>query len=167
MISAEHILLMARYNAWQNRAMVAAAETLDDAARRLDRGAFFGSIHGTFAHLLWGDSMWMSRFDAFEKPGIGIRQSAEFEPDWQVFKARRAALDERIQAWAGRVHDDWIAGETRWHSAAAGREIIKPNAFLAVHFFNHQTHHRGQIHAMLTAAGAKTEDTDLFFIPEG
>lgn len=167
MISTPFIRLMARYNAWQNRAMIAAADTLDDAARRADRGAFFGSLHGTFNHLLWGDQMWMSRFDGLEKPAIGIAASPGFEPDWARFKASRAALDARIEDWASRVDEGWVTGETRWLSAAAGREISKPNAFLAIHFFNHQTHHRGQIHAMLTVAGAKTEDTDLFLMPQG
>lgn len=166
MITSDFIRLMARYNTWQNRSLVSAAETLSEAARAQDRGAFFGSIAGTFSHLLWGDSMWMSRFDGFEKPGISIADSARFEPDWANFKMRRTALDARILDWAGRVDDAWIAGETRWLSAAAGREIIEPTALLCVHLFNHQTHHRGQIHAMLTAAGAKPDDTDLFLMPE-
>ena len=166
MITPDFIRLMARYNAWQNRSLVSAADTLSEAARGQDRGAFFGSIAGTFAHLLWGDSMWMSRFDGFGKPGIGIADSARFEPDWAHFKARRSALDAHILDWAGRVDEAWGAGETCWISAAAGREITKPNAFLSVHFFNHQTHHRGQIHAMLTAAGARPEDTDLFLMPD-
>lgn len=166
MITPDFIRLMARYNTWQNRSLVSAADTLDEAARQQDRGAFFGSIAGTFSHLLWGDSMWMSRFDGFDKPGISIADSARFAPDWAGFKARRAALDARILDWARRVGDAWIAGETRWLSAAAGREIIKPTALLCVHFFNHQTHHRGQIHAMLTAAGATPDDTDLFLMPE-
>lgn len=167
MITPGYIGLMARYNAWQNQAMVSAAHMLSHEARWQERGAFFGSIAGTLNHLLWGDSMWMSRFDGFERPAQTIATSSTVEPDWEIYRQRRNALDARILDWAGRADEVWIAGETRWLSAAAGREVVKPNAFLAMHFFNHQTHHRGQIHAMLTAAGAKTEDTDLFMIPEG
>lgn len=167
MINIGYIDLMARYNAWQNRGMVAAADGLAHEARWQERGAFFGSIAGTLNHLLWGDSMWMSRFDGVERPSQTIATSAAMEPDWEAYKPRRAALDARIIDWSWRVDAGWISGETRWFSGAAGREIVKPNAFLAMHFFNHQTHHRGQIHAMLTAAGAKPEDTDLFLLPEG
>jgi uncharacterized damage-inducible protein DinB len=49
-------------------------------------------------------------------------------------------------------------------SGAAGRELSMPASFLVVHFFNHQTHHRGQAHALITACGEKTGDTDLFMV---
>ncbi len=55
MINIDYIRTMARYNAWQNQSVFAAADTLDDEARNMDRGAFFKSIHGTLNHLLWGD----------------------------------------------------------------------------------------------------------------
>ena len=47
---------------------------------------------------------------------------------------------------------------------AANREISAPKRLLVTHFFNHQTHHRGQAHALITAAGEKTDDTDLFLV---
>ena len=59
MITPDHARLMARYNEWQNRSLYGAADTLDDAARRLERGAFFRSIQDTLNHLLWGDSIWI------------------------------------------------------------------------------------------------------------
>jgi uncharacterized damage-inducible protein DinB len=45
-------------------------------------------------------------------------------------------------------------------------EVRRPRALLIAHMFNHQTHHRGQVHAMLTAAGARPADTDLFMMPD-
>ncbi len=55
----------------------------------------------------------------------------------------------------------WLAGDQTWYSGAAGRDFTRPRMLLVTHFFNHQTHHRGQAHAMLTAAGERTGDTDL------
>ena len=68
MIRAEYARTMAAYNKWQNDSLYGAADTMDDGARKLDRGAFFGSIHGTLNHILWGDRMWMSRFAGSAKP---------------------------------------------------------------------------------------------------
>ncbi len=155
MISADHVRLMARYNRWQNENLYQAASGLSDAARREDRGAFFGSIHRTLSHLLWGDSVWMSRFAGTPKPSQALKDSPDICSDWQELVVQRTALDATIIAWAGSVTTDWLAGETGWYSGALGREMKRPNWLLATHFFNHQTHHRGQVHAMLTAAGAQ------------
>ena len=157
---------LARYNAWQNANLYGTADTLADAERRRDRGAFFGSIHATLSHLLWGDTIWMSRFDGWDAPGGGIVGSAAFEPDWERLEARRREADARILEWAGRVAPEWLGANMTWHSGALGREITKPAGFCVAHFFNHQTHHRGQVHAMLTAAGARPGNTDLFAMPD-
>jgi uncharacterized damage-inducible protein DinB len=158
---------MARYNGWQNANLYGAAEGLADDERRRDRGAFFGSIHGTLAHLLWGDTVWMSRFDGWEKPAVGLRDSAGFEPDWDRLRDRRKEADARIIDWGRRVDPVWLASEASWYSAALGREVTRNAGLCVAHFFNHQTHHRGQVHAMLTAAGARPGDTDLFAMPDG
>ena len=156
---------MARYNAWQNQSVYLAAETLDDAARKLDRGAFFGSIHATLCHLLWADLIWMSRFAGTPRPAApGIEASASMISGWNELKRERVQTDELILSWASEVKQDWLADELTWRSGAAGREVSKPCWQLVAHFFNHQTHHRGQVHAMLTAAGARLDDTDLFYM---
>ncbi len=167
MIAPHYCRVMARYNMWQNGALIEAAETLTDKARRQDRGAFFGSIFGTFNHLLWGDTMWMSRFDGWSKPEGGIAGSPGFTEDWGAFKTARTIADTRILDWALRLLVGDLDGELTWYSGAAKREVGKPLWICVAHFFNHQTHHRGQIHAMLTAAGARPGDTDLVFMPEG
>jgi uncharacterized damage-inducible protein DinB len=165
MITPDHCRAFARYNRWQNRSIYAAAGTLSDAERRQDRGAFFGSIHATLSHLLWGDTVWMSRFDGWDPPGGAIRDSVGLEPDWDRLCARREETDARILDWAGRVDPAWLMADTTWYSGALGREVTKPAGYCVAHFFNHQTHHRGQVHAMLTAAGARPGDTDLFAMP--
>jgi uncharacterized damage-inducible protein DinB len=165
MITPAYAATMARYNAWQNQSLVTAADGLDDAARNAPRGAFFGSITGTFNHLYWGDSIWLNRFTGRAKPAGGIKDSSHLFDDWNAFKSQRADLDAAILAWATGLDPHWLASETRWFSGAAGRELSRENGLLVTHFFNHQTHHRGQIHAMLTAAGAKPDDTDLMLAP--
>lgn len=164
MITPEWVRLMAAYNAEMNRRLYAAADRLAPAQRGADRGAFFGSVQGTLNHLLWGDRTWMHRFDGWEKPEGGIRTSPGLVADWDALKAARAETDAGIEAWAARVDPDWLAGRITWFSGAMGRELSRPSWILVTHFFNHQTHHRGQAHALLTGFGETTGDTDLPFI---
>jgi uncharacterized damage-inducible protein DinB len=167
MIKPEFVRSMAAYNGWQNDNLYSAADTLSDSDRRADRGAFFGSIHATFNHLLWGDLRWMSRFADVAPPEQGsIPASVNECEDWDTLKSRRADANQAIIHWADGLSDDDLAGDLTWYSGAAGRDETRPLALLITHFFNHQTHHRGQIHAMLTAAGARPGDTDLFIMPE-
>jgi len=158
------VRMMAAYNAEMNRRIYAAAGRLSDPERRQPRGAFWGSIHGTLCHLVWGDQMWMSRFDGWPKPTTVIKDSADLIQDFGELNAVRVDADEKISAWAARVDDAWLAGFMVWFSQAAQKEKRQPHSMLVSHFFNHQTHHRGQVHAMLTAAGEKTGDTDLFLV---
>lgn len=165
MITPDWCRMMAAYNAEMNRRLYTAAARLPDAARREQRGAFFGSLHGTLNHLLWGDMQWMSRFGSGEKPPVGGGQaSTGLEPDFDALAVKRTAMDARITEWAAQISPEWLAGDLTWYSGAAKREVTRPNALLVTHFFNHQTHHRGQAHALLTAAGEDTGDTDLFLV---
>ena len=167
MIGPEFVRTMAAYNQWQNENLYGAADTLSDADRRADRGAFFGSIHATLNHLLWGDGRWMSRFASTPSPNQpNIPTSVDECEDWEELKARRIDMDQKIVAWSAGLSDNDLAGTLTWYSGAAGRDETKKLAMLVAHFLNHQTHHRGQVHAMLTAAGATPGDTDLFIMPD-
>ena len=167
MITPAYIRTMAEYSAEMNRRLYGAAARLSDAERRAPRGAFWGSIHGTFSHILWGDRQWMSRFDDWPKPATPIKQSAQMIEDFGELHTAREQADAAISRWAQKIDDAWLAGDLTWFSGAANREVRAPLQLLVTHFFNHQTHHRGQAHAMLTAAGQATGDTDLFLlVPE-
>ncbi len=166
MIGVQHVRTLARYNAWQNRSLYREASALGEQARRQDRGAFFSSIHGTLSHLLWGDQVWMHRFAGTPKPVGGIAESAAFIGAWNDLAEARAASDAKITQWADGLEQGWLDGPMTWFSRAQGRELSKPRWLLVTHFFNHQTHHRGQVHAMLTAAGGQPDDTDLAFMPD-
>ena len=162
----EWLIMMANYGAWQNRSLIEASDTLTAEDLKQDRGAFFGSILGTFSHLLWGDHMWMSRFDGGAAPNVLISDSATYIEDWDRFKQERSNTDARILNWAKSGDIGSSKSDLTWFSGAAGREVRKPYRLIYTHFFNHQTHHRGQIHKMLTEAGAKPRDTDLFLMPD-
>jgi uncharacterized damage-inducible protein DinB len=164
MINPAYVRTMAAYNAEVNRRLYAAAERIPDAARRENRGAFWGSLHGTLCHLVWGDQIWMSRFDNGPKPSVVLKDSATLVGDFDELWRVRVEADEKISDWAGRVTDAWLAKDETWFSQAAEKELSKPRGFLVTHFFNHQTHHRGQAHALITAYGEKTGDTDLFLV---
>lgn len=164
MIDSAFARMMARYNRWQNESLYGAADTLDDSERRKDRGAFFQSIHATLNHLLWADMVWMSRLAGTLKPGGSISSSTTIRDNWTVLKDDRAEFDARIVAWTEEIDDDWLKADLAWFSGALKRDIFKPRWMATVHLFNHQTHHRGQVHAMLTAAGAKPADTDVIFM---
>jgi uncharacterized damage-inducible protein DinB len=164
MITPDYVRMMATYNAEMNRRLYAAAANLTDDDRRADRAAFWSSIHGTLVHLYWGDCQWMSRFDRWEKPDVPIKHSAGMIEDFDELRARRVKADADIEAWARRIDRAWLAEDLVWFSGAAQREMRRAQGKLLVHFFNHQTHHRGQVHAMLTACRQETGDTDLFLV---
>ena len=84
--------------------------------------------------------------------------------DFAELAAAREAADAAIARWAEKVSEAWLDEDLIWFSGAANREMRAKKPLLVTHFFNHQTHHRGQAHALLTAAGQETGDTDLFLL---
>ena len=165
MIGPEYARTMARYNAWQNQWMFQACDGLSDAQRSEDRGLFWGSIQGTLSHSFWGDMIWISRFDGGEGPDAPLSDTASAY-DWPTLMTQRPLLDARIAAWAWMTDASDFEGELSWYSMGAGRQMTMPRDLCVMQLFNHQTHHRGQVHAALTALGVKTTDTDLPFMPD-
>jgi uncharacterized damage-inducible protein DinB len=161
LVTPAFVRTMAAYNAEMNRRLYAAAGRIADNDRRQDRGAFWGSLHGTLCHLLWGDQAWMSRFDGWPKPAVIQKDSATLVDNFDDLKRQRIDADERISAWAGRVTEQWLGQDLAWFSPSANMELRKPRSFLVAHFFNHQTHHRGQVTTLLTQAGVDVGVTDL------
>ena len=164
MIAPGYVRAMAAYNAEMNRRLYAAADRLGDDARRAGRGAFWGSIHGTLNHILWGDRNWMSRFAGWTPSSLGMKDSPRLHEDFSELRHARVQADADLLAWAEAIDPDWLHGNLTWYSGALQREVSQPRWLLVTHMFNHQTHHRGQAHAMITAAGEATGDTDLFIL---
>jgi len=166
-ISACWVQMMARYNAWQNQQLIPELEAMDTGDLMRDRGVFFGSIMATANHLLWGDTLWMSRFDCqVQAPEGGITESVDLCPTASAWAADRFRLDGKMKLWSEALRAIDLKDDLTWFSGAAGRQITAPLATCVVHMFNHQTHHRGQMHAMLTAAGCSAPVSDLVFMPE-
>jgi len=168
MISTAYVQHMARYNRWQNENLYAGADKLPALERTRQTGAFFGSIQGTLSHLLWADQNWQRRFDpASPAPRAKSNaQSPHAYDDWGELKHDRQFFDNAIIAWADALHPSWLEGDLTYFASIEQREITLPIWRAVTHVFNHQTHHRGQVHCMLTQAGVKPGDTDLPLMPQ-
>ncbi|NVO55173.1 DinB family protein [Rhodobacteraceae bacterium B1Z28] len=173
MITGSYAREMARYNHWQNKQLAEFLQALTPEELIRDRGAFFGSIMGTANHLLWGDWMWMSRFDKGPGPqgnihraGGGIHESVFLCPDLAAWLPLRETVDARISGWAEALGDVPLTGSFTWYSAAKEGDVTMPYAHCVIHLFNHQTHHRGQLHKMLTETGSEAPVSDLVFMPQ-
>ena len=163
MIEPQYCQLMARYNRWMNERLYAALGELDDGERRRDRGAFFGSIHGTLNHLLWGDRMWLGRF--IDEPCTAPAFGADMIADFGELQRERETTDRKMLHWAGNVTPAWLASTLTYTSKVDGRTRELPAAAAAVHLFNHETHHRGQLTTLMKQAGVDPGATDLPWLP--
>jgi uncharacterized damage-inducible protein DinB len=141
-----HFRMLVRYNALANRRLYEACARLGDAERKKERPAFFGSIHGTLNPVLIGDRIWLARFGGEEVPSIG--PDAVLYEDFDELRRAREHEDERIEAFASGLTEGFL-GETIRYVNNAGKTYEDPAHLLVAHFFNHQTHHRGQIHDLL------------------
>ena len=166
MIDAGYVRSMARYNAWQNRQLTEGLKDTSDNELRTDRGAFFGSIIATLNHVLWGDTLWMSRFTSTCAAPAPDIVHTEFMPTFPVWSAERFRLDGAIRLWSESLNTIDLKGDLTWVSGGLQREMTTPLEDCIIGFFNHQTHHRGQVHAMMTAAGLTAPVTDFILMPE-
>jgi uncharacterized damage-inducible protein DinB len=140
---------------------------MDQADLDIDRGAFFGSIQSTLSHLLWGDLLWMSRLDAASPaPQVSPQDSAQAFKTKADWLAERRLCDRRMRTWAEGIQAADLNGDLTWTYSYDTQQATKPMGFVITHFFNHQTHHRGQVHAMLTAAEQSAPVSDLSYLPE-
>jgi len=162
-MTPEYCRLMARYNCWMNERMYALCGRMTEAERKRERGAFFGSIHGTLNHLLWGDRMWLGRFIAAPctHPAFGADMFADFAD----LKREREATDRSILDWAGKVTAEWLASPLQYTSTVDGRTRRLAAGVAAVHMVNHGVHHRGQLTTLLKQAGVDPGVTDLLWLP--
>lgn len=165
MISAEYCRLMVRYNTWQNTSLVAAADSLTDEARWKDRGAFFKSIAATLNHLYWADALILQRLKGNARPEETIKHSLSSPSDWEDFKRLRSQRNAEIEEWAASLVDTDLNGTLVWYPGDGSIRFERPKTLCATELFNHQTHHRGQVHAMLTASGVEPEPTNLSGLP--
>ncbi len=173
--SLDHYRWMARYNAWFNQRLYDACEKIDDAARKRDSGAFFGSIHNTLNHLIVADQIWLQRLyqcgldNGFQAaalsphvldlaPGHGLAEPAF--ADWARLRAKRWQLDDAISLWLAAMPPAF-PGFTMRYANTKGVHREHPAWRAMAHFFNHQAHHRGQVTTLLMQSGVDVGVTDL------
>jgi uncharacterized damage-inducible protein DinB len=164
------IQLLARYNQWMNDKLYAAVANLDTEAVHEHRGAFFGSIFGTLDHLLKADTIWLKRFAehpadfAALAPVHALTHPYLLEgpvyEDFTSLREARVAMDEIILAFAEQLTPA-LCEHPLIYLNRAGESFEDPLGFVLLHFFNHQTHHRGQITTLLSQAGVDVGVTDL------
>jgi uncharacterized damage-inducible protein DinB len=157
----QHFMMFAAYNQWANgRIYDAAAELLDEEFNR-DTGAVFGSMMGTLNHLLVTDRIWMKRFtgegdapttlDAIVHKGLG------------ALRVAREAEDRRNIDWVESLTEKALAGRFAYMTVTDMRTVSQRLAPALSHLFNHQTHHRGQAHMILTVLGRPSVPLDLIY----
>ena len=154
---------LARYNTWMNERMYALIANLPDEQRRRDMGAFFGSIHRTLNHILWGDRIWLGRFTG--TPCTVAPYGADTYGEFATLEKERERTDTEILAWAGALRLEWFATTLEYRGSADGRLRALPSWVAAAQLFQHATHHRGQLTTLLKQAGKDIGVTDLQGLP--
>jgi uncharacterized damage-inducible protein DinB len=154
-----HLPLMARFNAWVNGRLYDSVALLPDDAYRAQRGAYFGSIHRTLNHLLVVGRLWTRRIEGAEH-GIGSLDQILYD-DFAALRRAQAAEDRRLVALVDGLDDAALRRPVTYRRIIGeGFETVRTDRIL-ITLFNHQTHHRGQIHALLTQAGVEPAPWDV------
>lgn len=160
-ILLEHVRRMARYNAWANGRLYDACATLPAAEYYAARPSFFGSLHATLNHILVGDSVWLGRFTG--RPAAHVKALNQIlHEDFAGLRQAREAKDAEIVAFCDGLDDAALAG-TFSYTNMRGEPFTDPLLPPLMHFFNHQTHHRGQVHGLLSHAGIDPPELDLIY----
>jgi uncharacterized damage-inducible protein DinB len=157
----QHVNAFARYNAWANARLYEAVEGLSDEDYRADRGVFFRSMHGTLNHLLVTDRVWLQRFTG--EGDVPDRLDAILFERFSDLRDARESEDERILRYVSGLGEDALNGTISYRRVSTPEPVTQPLAPGLSHWFNHQTHHRGQAHALLTGLVGCAPELDLLF----
>jgi len=167
MITPQYVQTMARYNAWQNNQLTQLRDGVSQDELMLDRGAFFGSIMATLNHVLWADTLWLNRLDPeMPAPTCGGLEGLTMHSTFGAWSAERLRTDGQIELWAARIKSIDLRGDLSWRAVLLKQDFVKPIADCVMQVFNHQTHHRGQVHMMMTSMGREAPVSDLILMPE-
>ena len=156
-----HFQMFAAYNRWANSLLYEAAGQLDEDELHRDAGGFFGSLFGTMSHILVADRIWMRRFTG-EGPTYSALNVRPYDTLADLATAR-AAEDERIAGWIDTLTDEKLNATFSYVPVSNPVPISHRLSPALSHFFNHQTHHRGQCHMTLTALGKPSLALDLIY----
>ncbi len=156
-----HYRMFAAYNRWANARLYDAAELLSEDEWSRDVHAFFGSMQGTLNHILVADRIWMNRFTG---TGETHRVLSDVpHPDFAELRFERGKMDDRIVDWVETLTEEALAGLFSYTPVTNPKEVTQPLASPLAHFFNHQTHHRGHAHMILSVLGHEPPPLDLIY----
>jgi uncharacterized damage-inducible protein DinB len=155
----QHFMMFAAYNQWANGRIYDAAADLGDDEFNRDTGAFFGSMMGTLNHILTADRIWMKRFTGEGHAPASL--DAILQRALSPLRTAREAEDKRIVDWVAGMNEKALAGRFSYMTLSDMRTVSQRLAPALDHFFNHQTHHRGQAHMILTVLGRPSVPLDL------
>ncbi|WP_374370158.1 DinB family protein [Dongia sp.] len=155
----DYFATLARYNNWANRRLYAAVGALDAAAIAAPRIGFFPSLLKTLNHLVVADRIWLGRLTAQPETGLTALDQI-LHPDFVDLRAQREALDERILLFVLALSPSRLE-EILHYKTTAGVEHETPIPLVLGHMFNHQTHHRGQAHGMLSGTDVPPPSLDM------
>jgi len=163
MTDRDELAAFARYNRWMNERLYECCARLTDAERKEDMRAFFKSIHGTLNHLLLADRLWMGRFTGEPFPVRSLDQ--ELYADFEALRHERAKTDAAIAAYVATLDEAALGAELAYTSMVNPQPRRVAMRHALAHFFNHQTHHRGQLTTLLSQRGIDPGVTDLLWAP--
>jgi uncharacterized damage-inducible protein DinB len=160
-----HFEQFAAYNRWANARLYHAALALSDADYRRDVGAFFKSMHGTLNHLLVADRIWLKRLTG--QGDHPDRLDAIVHDDRRALALARADEDDRIIRYVAPL-DEATLDSLLEYKTTSGKPFKQKRSHVLAHLFNHQTHHRGQAHAILSiCTGREPVPLDLLLFQRG
>lgn len=154
-----HFQMLADYNRWANGRIYNACSTLSDADYRADRGAFFGSAHRTLNHLLVADRIWLRRITGTGTAPMEL--NVILYEDLADLRNARETEDQRFIQLTGSFEPDAFSRIVSYTPVTVPTPVSEPLGVMLAHVFNHQTHHRGQIHAILTSLGQPSIVLDM------
>lgn len=157
----ESFEFLSKYNMWANDKLFSTCAQLQAVDLSKDRGAYFGSILNTLNHILVADRLWLSRFN-HESTGdvdLGALLYSDFRSLWEARKSE----DEKILAFIMTKEESDLANGVFSYMDTRGFSLEAEYHKALIHFFNHQTHHRGQVHAMLSQGGYEAPALDIIY----
>jgi len=154
-----YLTLRAEHNQWVNARLYDVAAKLSEADYLADRGAFFGSVHNTLNHIVTTDMIWMNRIDGTGEVPSGL--DAVLFDTLAATRDAREALDARMIAAVAAMDDAALQEPIRF-KARNGDDVAIPTNLMVANLCNHETHHRGQVHALLTGLGQEVPPLDFF-----
>jgi uncharacterized damage-inducible protein DinB len=151
---------LAAYNAWANRRLYDAVGALPESEYMKPRPVFFGSIHATLNHILVGDRLWIARIEERTPPRLALDQV--LYGDLVALRIARLAEDDHIVNLVAGIAEDRLDELLEYRNVKGERQRT-PLRLVLGHFFNHQTHHRGQVHGLLSQTAVAPPPLDLIY----